>query len=455
MKTMTQTHRNRLLIAALTAGLSGTPALHAQEPAPTLEQLDQKIRVLERKLELADEAAAAKAKATPAVTAGPDGFALTSPDKAFALKLRGYAQTDGRFFIDDDANTGNDTVLLRRARVIVDGALGSYFDFRIAPDFGNAKSEVQDAYLDIKAARAATLRVGRTKVPFGLERLQSSAETLFVETALSTALTPNYDEGVTLYGTAGVLDYALGAFNGGPDGASVDSDSNDEKDLAARFFVTPFKNSDASALSGLSLGVAGTWGKQDGSETSPGLPSFKTSGQQTFFAYATSTNKGGTAYADGDRVRLAPQLYYAAGAFGFLGEYIVSAQDAANGSGSETVDNTGWQLAATFVLTGETPSLRGVRPLKPFNPAAGQWGAVELAARVSRLDVDDDAFDAGLADLKKSASAADSVGAGVNWYLTRNAKLILNYEQTTFDGGAAAGDRPDEKAVLARAQFSF
>jgi phosphate-selective porin OprO/OprP len=80
---------------------------------------------------------------------------------------------------------------------------------------------------------------------------------------------------------------------------------------------------------------------------------------------------------------------------------------------------------------------------------------VELAARISSLDIDDAAFDNGLADIKKSASSADAIGVGVNWYLTRNTKFSLNYEQTTFDGGAATGDRDDEQAVLARAQFSF
>lgn len=452
---MTRTHQARLLAAAMTAGLTTLVSLQAQTNILSLEQLDQKVRILERKLELADEASAAKAKESPVVTAGPEGFALRSADKAYNLKLRGYAQTDARVFADDDSKTLTDTLLMRRARLIIEGDLGPAFAFRISPDFGNGKTELQDCFLDIKAAEPANLRIGRAKVPFGLERLQSTSETFFNETALSTALTPNYDEGVYLFGTAGILEYSLGACNGGPDGASIDSDNNDDKDLVARLFVTPFKDSDQDLLNGLSFGVAGTWGKQLGSETTPNLPSYRTAGQQTFFAYTTSTNKGGTAFADGDRSRLAPQFYYTACSFGLLGEYVMSAQDVVNGKGSKTVDNTGWQLAATYVLTGETPSLKGVKPLKPFKPAAGQWGAVELAARYSRLDIDDAAFDAGLADFKKSAAAAESVAVGVNWYLTRQVKLVLNYEQTSFEDGAATGDKADEKLVLTRAQVSF
>ncbi len=203
------------------------------------------MRILERKLEIADEDAAVKAKATPVVTAGKDGFALASPDKTYQLKLRGYAQGDGRFFIDDRAGKAVDTFLVRRARVILDGAVGNPFEFRVAPDFGGGKTELQDAYLDYKPSGLVSVRVGRTKVPFGIERLQSTSETLFNETGLSTALTPNYDQGVMLYGAAGkgLLEYALGVFNGGPDGASVDSDTNDGKDLAARIFLIPLKNS--------------------------------------------------------------------------------------------------------------------------------------------------------------------------------------------------------------------
>ncbi len=452
--TMMRLSKTRFLAASLLAGLSAVGILHAQTNIPTLEQLDQKVKILERKLELADENAAAKAKETPVLSAGAEGFALRSADKNYVLKLRGYAQTDARFFVDDDAEALADTFVLRRARLIFDGSIGQQFDFRIAPDFGGGKSELQDGYLDFKPASAAILRVGRTKVPFGLERLQSSSETLFIETGLPTALTPNYDEGAYLYGTVGVLDYSVGAFNGGPDGASIDSDNNDEKDLVARVFVSPFKNTEGP-LNGLGLGIAGTWGKQAGSETSPNLPSFRSAGQQSFFSYATSTNKGSTAFADGDRARFAPQFFYAAGPFSLLGEYIISEQDAANGKGTESLENTGWQLAGAFVLTGETPSYKGVKPLKSYNPASGQWGAVELAARISSLDIDDAAFDNGLADIKKSASSADAIGVGVNWYLTRNTKFSLNYEQTTFDGGAATGDRDDEQAVLARAKFSF
>ncbi|HMP77131.1 MAG TPA: porin [Kiritimatiellia bacterium] len=424
-----------------------------------LQALDQKVRVLERKLELAEESTAAKAKEAAILTAGPGGFSLSSGDKAFALRLRGFTQADSRFFIDDDDDRLNDTFLIRRARIILDAQLGRYFAARIAPDFGGGQTQLQDAYVDFKGGDRFNLRVGRTKVPLGLERLQSSTERLFSETALVTALTPNRDEGVLAYGSLakGVLEYQFGVFNGGADGASIDSDSNDDFDLAGRFWLSPFKQSDSAALNGLSIGIAGSVGKQSGTTNATGLASYRSSGQATFFSYRTSSsNSADTAVANGDRARIAPQFYYAGGPVSLLGEYIISEQEVSNGKGAAKLQHEAWQLAASWVLTGETPTLRGVNPAKPFDASKGQWGAFELKARIGELNIDDEAFSGGYAQSSRSAKSAEAVGFGLNWYLTRNARFSLDYEQTSFDGGGANNaDRPEEKVVIARAQLAF
>jgi len=73
----------------------------------------------------------------------------------------------------------------------------------------------------------------------------------------------------------------------------------------------------------------------------------------------------------------------------------------------------------------------------------------------SRLQIDDAAFPL-FADPARSARQASGWGLGLNWYLTSNFKLVANYTQTTFEGGAAGGlDREDEQAFFSRAQLSF
>ena len=49
-----------------------------------------------------------------------------------------------------------------------------------------------------------------------------------------------------------------------------------------------------------------------------------------------------------------------------------------------------------------------------------------------------------------AVTKATAYGVGVNWYPWNTVKLSLNYETTTFEGGAATGDRADEQALLSR-----
>src|SRR5437868_4430290 len=105
-----------------------------------LEELDQKIRVLERKNELRDEASAgqasgARTNASPILSIGSSGFTLSSADTNFVLKLKGVLQLDSRTFINDNPRLiGNDGFLLRRARPILDGTVFRDFDFQFMLD---------------------------------------------------------------------------------------------------------------------------------------------------------------------------------------------------------------------------------------------------------------------------------------------------------------------------------
>jgi phosphate-selective porin OprO and OprP len=399
---------------------------------------------------------AAEAKASTSVTAGKDGFSLKSADGAYVLKLRGYVQLDGRFFSADEERPATDTFILRRARPIFEGTVFKVFDFRVMPDFGGGTTVLQDAYLDARFTPAFKVRAGKFKAPVGLERLQSATDLLFVERAFPTALAPNRDLGIQVHGdlAGGGVSYAVGVFNGVPDGASADVDSDSGKDVAARVFFQPFAKSEATALRGLGLGVAATRGNPEGTLAAPGLPGYRTPGQQTFFSYRTDGTAAGTVIADGSRERLSPQLYWYAGPFGLLAEYATSKQEVTRGEFAGELQNDAWQAAVSWAFGGNAPSFRGVAPKRPFDREAGTWGAFELAARVSVLEVDGDAFPL-FADPARSASRAEETAVGLNWYLNRNARALLDYSQTRFEGGAGTGDREDEKVLLSRFQIAF
>jgi phosphate-selective porin OprO/OprP len=104
------------------------------------------------------------------------------------------------------------------------------------------------------------------------------------------------------------------------------------------------------------------------------------------------------------------------------------------------------------VLTGETASDRGVRPQHPFDPPTGRWGALQVVARFSQIDIDDDVFALGFAGTG-AAETARQFTVGVNWYPATVFKYYLTYERTEFAGGSAS--RADEHVILFRVQLGI
>ena len=456
----------RLFLGSLVlagAGIAVAQETPPPEPTPPpdqpatvderLEDLDQKIRILQRQREIEAEAADVQKKIASQFSAGREGFSWKSADGDFVLRLRGYVQLDGRFF-SEETPAGTDTFLLRRVRPIFEGTVFKIFDFRVMPDFGQGTSVLFDGYVEARFSPALRLRAGKFKPPVGLERLQSATDILFNERAQPTNLVPNRDVGVQLGGDlAGArVQYAVGIFNGVPDLGNGDLDNNDDKDVAARLFFQPFV-ADKSAWSGLGFGISGSSGDQAGTVTAPNLPAFRTPGQATFFSYRSDATAAGTTVAAGTRRRLSPQATFYLGPFGLLTEYVTSKQEVRRASDRAELTNTAWQAAASWVIGG-TASYRGVTPKKPFSGFGSGPGAFELAARYSRLEVDRDAFPL----FANPASAARTAGAwalGVNWWANRNVRFLTSYEVTEFDGGAADGDRPDERVFFTRFQISF
>jgi len=113
-------------VARSGAAQQDTAALRDSQPsvAERLEQLDQKVRILARLLELKQDSVAAVAKQQPRVAAGKEGFLIKSADGAYQLKFRAYIQADGRFFPSEaPAASGFSTRSIRRARPGLDATL--------------------------------------------------------------------------------------------------------------------------------------------------------------------------------------------------------------------------------------------------------------------------------------------------------------------------------------------
>jgi phosphate-selective porin OprO and OprP len=381
---------------------------------------------------------------TPAVTAGwNDGFVIQSADGDNRLQLGVTLQADGRFSLDDPRPITN-TFVMRKARPTFSGRVAKYFDFKLMPELAGGTTFLLDAYFDIRFSPKFRLRSGKDKTPVGYELLLGDATLIFPERSVVSLLVPNRDVGFQAQGelAGGRLLYAGGVFNGQPvDGSSsaTDTDVNDGKDLAGRIVVLPFRSTRApSLLSNLGFHL----GASTGNQTGP-LPSFRTSAGQSIFAFAATT-------ADGRRNRISPAVFIYAKGFGAYAEYARTRQDVVRNGTSATIVNHAWQVTASYVVTGEATSDRGVRPRAPFDPSRGTWGAVQVAARYGELALDDAIFGGGMATEGSSRTARQAT-AGVDWFLNNYIKMYGTFERFTLNDGS----RDAENVIIFRTQLAF
>jgi phosphate-selective porin OprO and OprP len=393
----------------------------------------------------------AQENASPKTEAAASGFALHSSDGAWTLRIRGLVQLDARVFDGDSRQTGDNGWLLRRVRPTLEGTFGDRVAFRLMPDFGDGRSEVPDAWVDVELRDGGpVLRAGKFKPPVGLERLRAANHLQLIERSIVTELVPKRDIGVQISGGNDRLAWAAGLFNGVVDGGMGDEDADGKQDLAVRVFSHPFSGeSRTGALTELGLGFAATYGGMRGSTAVTLLPGYRSPGQETVFAYR---NGAEATFAEGERLRVTPQFYWYRHSFGLMGEAARVSQDVRRaGIGfdrANTLDHDAWQVTANYFLTGESAGYK--------DPSVA--GAIELVARASGLDTDPDSFSGGATSFADPATAilrADTRAVGVNWYPIAGLKASLSYQRTRFRGGSVAGDRPDENLLLGRLQLYF
>ncbi len=125
----------------------------------------------------------------------------------------------------------------------------------------------------------------------------------------------------------------------------------------------------------------------------------------------------------------------------------------------------GWYVQGSWVLTGES---RVYNPIEArfdapkltynFNPEAGTWGAFEVAARYSLVDL----------NFREGTTGAPVAGAvrggeqkiwsaGLNWYLNPSMRVMLDYQHVDVDRLGATGLQIGQSynAIAARGQVNF
>jgi phosphate-selective porin OprO/OprP len=457
-----------------------------------LADVDQTARIAVRRIEILEEQLAAKAKEPPlgTVQAGEKGFGLRSGDGAFSIQFRAQIQADSRWFLNDGALADRaDTFLIRRLRPAVDGTLFGLVDFKVVPDFAGSQTVLFDGYLDVHPFAWLRLRTGKFKTPLGLERLQADNDLVFIERALTQALTPTRDLGVALWGdiAGGIVQYNLGVYNGAVDGANPDVDINHAKDFAGRLLIQPFKAEGLSELGALGLHFAASTGNRGpGTPTAaaatatPQLPSFRSGGQSSIFSYlASTTDPTGTVFAHLRETRINPGLFYYYGPLGILGEYVQSRQEVQKGNVTATLKHQAAHATVSVVVGGKN-GFEGATPTNRLDLSKGTLGALEIGARWNYLKLDDASFGSAtdptapvFADNKRSVGKAVGWGGALTYVPSRMVRVSVNFEQTRFTGGSSVStsttdpttmkvtttttvaDRKTENALFTRAQVNF
>ena len=461
--------------------LSAKSATAVAAPSPEVEKLNRKVNTLERKLEVQDEVTTSTFKKLPIFDAGDNGFRITSANKEHQVRIRAATQVDGRFFLDKDHGFNNNSFDVKQARLWLEGYVFKNIYYKIMPDFAASGNILPDAYIDYAYHPSASLLVGKFKPSVSLERLQGDSDGTFLERAFPTYLAPNRDVGIQVHGgfakpgytaetVPGPIDsknfftYQLAVDNGSGDNGSPNyngADTNNNKEFVGRVFAQPFQHTSYSWLEGLGIGLAGT---ADDPNKQTLINQATPIGRTTYLNYSnTFKNAAGTAYdaptSDGARHRIYPQAYWYSGPFGLMGEYVTSSQHllGTNKAGklvNVQQDNKAWQVFGSYVLTGEDNTFGLVKPIQNFNPLENRWGAFQLAARWTEMDIDKSTFQ--IIDPSKAPNRATAWALGVNWYLNPYALVRADFEQVYFNGGAAkGGNRPTENVFATRFQLSF
>ena len=455
--------------ASPTASPTASPAtpsgLSAAETSALLQRVDdleQQHRILARQIELASEQAAAKAKDAGSVSFGGRGFILRTADGKTQVALRGLVQADGRVFFDDH-NSRSPTPSSSAARP--DPRRHLLRPHRLPHHARLRQRQVVlfDAYVELHPWPWLRLRAGKFKPPVGLEWLQSDATIDFIERAFPTSLVPYRDLGVMLSGdvAGGAFSYAIGVFNGAPTAPTPRPRLHVGKDYVGRLFAHPLRPIKGDAGHNLGLGVAASYGQERGRAAAPNLPTFGARADDLLQLPQRRDQPDGVRFAAATRCRLAPQLYWYIGPLGLLAEYVYSSQRSARRN-TGALANQAWHLPRSFVLTPARASYDGVKPKHPLDfkrhadrRRSSWWPATRSCASTPPP------FPSTPTPRNRRTGAR--LGAGLNWYLTANARFNLDYEHTEFfhggapDGtnGGAPTNRPTEHSLIGRFQVGL
>ncbi len=326
---------------------------------------------------------------------------------------------------------------LRRARL---GFSGDIYDwsYKFEADFAGGDASVKDAYIGygnkISDNTKWGVKLGQSHIPFGLNTKISSKYMTFMDRPFfaDSPVSPARASGVVA--TVNDSDYkwmlSAGLQNGefDPDNGGDTYEINGST-FAVRGSFLPYM---ASSTQLIQLGAAYlTQGGGDDFGYNPDLVSHEDTFKPLDFDIAAANFDGADAYTVDAMAVL--------GSFHAMAEYLDhSAKQDLGGD----IDTTGYAIEAGYFLTGE--SLKWKKGYTSGISPKSKYGAWQVAARFESVEIENDAF--------TTDSEYDKFTLGVNYYPTKNTRLMLNYDQVTDLSVDGPNDGVEPSALKFRAQ---
>ncbi len=364
------------------------------------------------------------------------GLSIESPGQEAVIDLWAYALVQGIESTGEEFD--GDTWRLRHARAGVRGVLLNDLTLFLQLDFA-ADRVLQDVYAEYQVTKPLNLRVGRGKVPMGTAYQPRRDFWDFVEpSGHVTALLPRRDVGALLFGGGGYAGifgkYWIGYFNGVADGYA---DADNHGELAARFTLEPWPSED------FDLQMSWAW---TGGESREGMGTFRVleDGVVDLLRFPATVVQDGYR----QRISLEAELLWRNLALG--AERVTMEMGLASGGLSDRYDLSAFQAWAAWLATGEKKSR------DDWVVPARRWGALEVVLRHSRFHADGRLR--ALATAGRYTEDAAQTTVGVNWYLNRFSRLMLNVSSSSFEDAVTAttGALEDSRrAVLLGAEVRF
>jgi phosphate-selective porin OprO/OprP len=379
-----------------------------------------------------------------------NGLRFKSEDGKFKFKLGGRIMNDWGWFDEDNdilRSTGDqvDGTEFRRARLYLAGEIYENIGFKAQYDFaGSSRPDFKDVYIELKKIPyLGNFKVGHFKEPFSLEELTSSKYITFMERSLNNAFSPSRNTGFMLHNHAlnKRMTWATGIFRNANGFGDSEGDSSTEGGYSFSGRITGlawYEDKGEKLIHlGLSYSYQNAFNNAIEYSSTPEMH------------MADSFVDTGSFTADSANL-FNPELAFVYGPFSLQTEYTFADVNIKRSVNSDP-EFSGAYVYGSYFLTGEhrkystkSGTFSRVKPKNNFYWGKG-IGAIELTARYSHLDLDDEAIRGG---------KLDDITAGINWYLNPNTRIMLNYVHAHADI-LNAGVNRDGNTDLAAMRFQI